>query len=572
MCLVMVRYEKIINHPDKEQLDKWLKEDYSTRKIERWLHERYPNLDQEHLRVSQRVIYGYKINVLGLESKKSNKKIFKSKTEKNIDVPLKDDESDISTKIMRLKGLDVSYQEPKKAITEAQLMSWLKGLDGLKTFVETMIIERGKHVKLQDYQVEMSKLCIDHDRVLFITGAQVGKDFHIQNFSLHYAITNPNSLQMIVGATASQTIELMNRSLRALMSSEDMLNSVRKTLQVPQAQIEFKNNARILYLTAKGLLAGFTRVDILYVNEARDINEDEVTRISPLLGIGGGKLFVFSRPRFRRGYFWECYNNPYFRKMNIPTLMNKHYDRKQYSADEATLSPELFKIEYLAQFADSGSSYFSEEAINACSKGDYDFRGMGNVEPEYAYSLGIDWGRLRDSSVLTVIGQHKQTKKKKLFHIREFSPEEKAPVTFEHQFAYIRLLDSAYEFDYIMPERSGLGIPLCERLVNEWKDTGRHTGIVKPYDNMSLEAKLTMYDECKRVLEKDNEIQIPRSAFKLLNELKLTSFGATQKGQIKIEHATTDDHADSLCLALIAFKKPFKPGIAVVKRNTFNKS
>lgn len=562
----MIPFKKIVEHPDKEQIDRWLKEDYSTRKIEQWLYDKYPNPDQEYLRPSQRNIYGYKIKVLGLETKRSNKNAIKSKTQKDMDKPLRDDESDISTKIMRLKGLNVNYQEPKKVITEAQLMSWLNGLEGFKTFVETMIVERGKHVELQDYQVEMAKLCMDNDRVIFNTGAQVGKDFHIQNFTLHYAITNPNSLQMIVGATASQTIELMNRSLRALMSSEDMLNSVRKTLQVPQAQIEFKNNARILYLTAKGLLAGFTRVDVVYVNEARDINEDEVTRISPLLGIGGGKLFVFSRPRFRRGYFWECYNNPYFKKMDIPTVMNKYYNLKSYAADEATLSPELFKIEYLAQFADSGSSYFSEEAINACSRGDYDFRGMGNAEPEYAYSLGIDWGRLRDSSVLTVIGQHKQTKKKKLFHIREFSPESNSPVTFEHQFAYIRLLDAAYKFDYILPERSGLGIPLCERLVNEWKESGRHPSIVKPYDNMSLEAKLTMYDECKRVLEKDNEIQLPRSAFKLINELKLTSFGATQKGQIKIEHATTDDHADSLCLALIAFKKPFKPGIAVIKR------
>ena len=77
-----------------------------------------------------------------------------------------------------------------------------------------------------------------------------------------------------------------------------------------------------------------------------------------------------------------------------------------------------------------------------------------------------------------------------------------------------------------------------------------------------------MYDECKRVIEKDEEIQMPRNAFKLVNELKLTSFGATQKGQIKIEHATTDDHADSLCLALIAFKKPFRMGAAVVRRES----
>ncbi len=561
-------FEKLLNHPDKEQIEKWLREDYSTRKVEFWLQEKYPN--QPDLQLNQRTIYKYKMDVLKMPKKQTKinntRRERKHKGQSDRDNPVTDDDADLSTKIMNLRGMSIDFQEAKKELTSEQLLSWVNGEAGLKQFVEDMIIERGSRVTLQDYQLEMANLCINNDRVVFNTGGQIGKDFFIMCFSIWHAITNPNSLQMVVGATQTQTIELMNRSLSAIGASEDLLNCVKKTLQVPAAQIIFKNNARVLFLTAKSLLAGFTNVNVIWVNEARDVNEEEVTRVSPLLGVGSGKLFVLSRPRFRRGYFWECYDNPYFKRMDIPTNRNKFFDPKVLEADRATLSPELFKIEYMAEFADAGSSYFSEVAVNACSKGDYDFKTMHNAEPDYEYSLGIDWGRLRDSSVMTVIGQHKVTKKKKLFHIKTFSPEEKTPVTFEHQFAYIRLLDGGYNFSYIIPERSGLGIPLCERLVNEWKEAGKHPSIVKPYNNMSLEDKLTMYDECKRVIEKDEELQIPRSAFKLVNELKLTSFGATQKGQIKIEHATTDDHADSLCLSLIAFKKPFKMGAAVVRR------
>lgn len=470
---------------------------------------------------------------------------------------------DIATRLMDLTGRNAPPPRSSQQLSDNQLLSFITGVEGFIKFAEELTMERGKPVVLQDYQKEMAQLFYNHDRVCICAGGQVGKDFMMQEYITWWAMTNPGSLQLVVCAVQGQAIALMNRILGLLKSVVDLYGTLSGTRMKPEAEIYFKNGSRVLFLTAKSLIAGHTAVSHIWVNEARDILEEEITRVSPLLGISSGKLIALSRPRFRRGYFWDCYSNPVFKSMKIATDQNIHFDKKVIEADRATLSPDLFKIEYLGEFADAGSSYFSENAIDECSRVDYDFRGMV-AEPEYDYALGVDWARLRDTCVLAVVGRHKQSKNYKLFHLHSFSPEGGATTTFETHFAYIGLLASHFNFKYIAPESSGMGIPLSERLKLEWRSIGK-PDIVKPYENRSLDAKLQMYEECKNIIE-TKRIQLPRSAFRLINELKMTQFGTTAHGHLNIETPITDDFADALCLTLMAFKQRFEVGVATVKR------
>jgi hypothetical protein len=475
--------------------------------------------------------------------------------------------NDIASKIMRLTGQTPPSAEPKKDVPDEELISWTKGLDGFIKFAESMTIERGKPVKLQEYQKEMAKLFTNNDRVCIAAAAQVGKDFMMQEFILWKALVQAGSVQMIVCATQSQSVALMNRILTCCNSSEDLVGAIAGKVMKPDPTILFKNGSKALFLTAKSLIAGFTAISTIYVNEARDIHEDEVTRVSPLLGIGEGKLFVLSRPRFRRGYFWDCYSNPVFKTMKIPTEWNIHYSKKTLEDNRATMSPDLFKIEHLADFADAGSAYISELAIKNCSRVDYDYKAMIK-DPDYDYSLGIDWARLRDTCVLIVVGKHKKTGIKKVFHIFSFDPEGGSKASFAHQFAYITLLDNNFDFEYLIPESSGMGIPLCEALIKEWREAGKPSTVIKPYENRSLQSKLAMYDELKRTIETES-IEMPRGAIRLTNELMMVQFGTTLQGTVRLETPITDDYADCLALANIAFAKPFKPGVAVLKRDMY---
>lgn len=561
--IALPRRTKLELHPDYEEIKQLIADDVDCHKISKVLRERYPTDKSKWLIHSY--LYIQRAKLFPHLAEKHKKKRPTEKMKKT-EITLEEEE-DIATKIMRLTGREPPPPMPRKEFTDEQLLSWVEGVKGISKFVEDLIIERGEHVKLQDYQVEMVEKFLENNRVCICAAGQIGKDFMMQNFSLHWAITHPGSTQMVVCATHGQSVALMNRTLMAIKSSEDLLATFVDKRIKPEPTTYFTNESKIMYLTAKSAIAGFTNIDIIYVNEARDIREEEVMRVSPLLGIGPvGKLFVLSRPLFRRGYFWECYQNPVFETMNIPTEWNEFFSKEQIEIERATRSPEYFRSEFLAEFADAGSSYFSEKAINECSKIDYDFKSMV-AEKDYVYSLGIDPARLHDTAAMIVVGQHENEKHRpryKVAHVWGFSPDKSEPSTFAHQYAYIGLLNDKFHFGHVVPEKTGMGGPYAESLQVKWLEAGWSPRIIEPYDTGGIPQKLMLYDFCKQVIE-TRDIKMPRSAFRLLNELKLTQFGASPTGKPRVETPITDDYSDALCLALIAFKKPFEIGVATAR-------
>lgn len=564
-----VKRVNLLEHPDFKEIDELIASGVSPLAIQKHFEERYRK--QRELIPSLNSLYSYRRKTYPHLSRKTDAEA-RHKGSQPVRSTAKRfiDEEDISTRIMRLTGREPPPPKPRQPFTDEQLLRWSEeSVEGFKSFVEELIIERGQPVKLQPYQLEMAKLMIENTRVCFVTGGQVGKDFMMMCFSLWWAITHPGSQQVVMCATQSQSAALRDRTKAAILASEDLTEAhgyIEATK--PDIYLGFVNGAKIYYMTAKSLIAGKTALDIVYVNEARDIKEEEVTRVSPLLGVGEtGKLFVLSRPRFRRGYLWDCFTNPAFKTMQIPTEQNKYFSRKVLEDDRRTLSPDLFKIEYLAEFADAGSSYFNEAAIDYCSKEEYESKEL-IAEEGWEYYLGVDPARLRDTSAMVVIGVNRSKRgefKKKVVYVHGFSPEYGYGGSQVTQFAHIEMIHNRLGLAGIMIEKTGMGGPYTEYFRQWWRERGYSTAIVKTYDNSSLKAKLALYGEAKRCIE-NHEVKIPRQESRLISELKLTQFGATARGQVKVETPTTDDYADAFCLALWAARKPFEIGVGVVKR------
>jgi hypothetical protein len=403
-------WPKLEKHPDAEELDRRIANGDDPPDLAAMLVHRYP--DKPTLHIDHTYLYRYRRAKYPELAEKRARGWGQYKADKYAGDGRKreEEEADIATRIMDMTGQTPNPPEPRRIFTDEQLMRWVGGIEGMSSFVEDMIIERGNKVKLQEYQYDMGKLFLEEDLVCIIGAGQIGKDFMMQNMIIWYAITHAGTLQVILCATQAQSLALMNRILDKVAFSEDLEACYATTLKKPEAMITWKNGSRVLFLTAKSRVAGHTDISILYINEARDIREDEVTRVTPLLGISRGKLIVLSRPRFREGYFWQCASSPAFKTITIPTSMNEHFSRETLENHRATMSPALFKIEHLGQFADAGSSYISEKKIDDCSAEEYDFKAMV-ADPDYEYSLGIDWGRYRDSSIFIVIGQKKKANK-----------------------------------------------------------------------------------------------------------------------------------------------------------------
>jgi hypothetical protein len=562
-------------HPDKEEIISLLQSGESPIEISKMLQEKYP--DKPDFWMNQDTLYKIRVKLFPalaeeaqLRRIETGQATRKGKNERKIDPdsliskkPLK--EEDIATRVMKLTGKVPPPPDPRRDISDDEIMSISDGVKGFINYAENFTNEAMDKVVLQDYQKEMAKIIIENDRVCISAGGQVGKDFMMQELLTWDCITYPGAFHVVACATQSQSLALMNRIVAMMKANEDLWLCVADTPQKPDAGIFFKNGSRVLFLTAKSLVAGHTRIRKLWINEARDINEEEVTRITPLLGVGGGSMVVLSRPRFKRGFFWDCFSSPVFKTMIIPTEWNVHFDKGVLEKNRATMSPDLFKIEHLGLFADVGSNYISENAIKECSKNDFDVKGMV-ADDDYEYCLGIDWARFRDTAVFIVVGRHKITKHKRIFHVGFYSPDKNDTnkSSFANQIGYIDLLDSKFDFKTIVPESSGMGIPLCEDLAREWRRLGKNPSKIKPYNNRSLQDKLSMYDELKRTIE-THEIDIPRGESRLVSELMLVTFGVTKTGNITIEHPTTDDYADCLALCLQGFISVFQISVAVAK-------
>lgn len=65
----MAPKNKILNHPDKEEIIEWITSGVSVREIESRLKQRYPRKNQHHKRISASTIQGFKANHLNLKGK-----------------------------------------------------------------------------------------------------------------------------------------------------------------------------------------------------------------------------------------------------------------------------------------------------------------------------------------------------------------------------------------------------------------------------------------------------------------------------------------------------------------------
>lgn len=65
----MAPRSKIISHPDKEDIIKWLTQGVSVRDVEKRLADKYPKRNQEHLRISHSTIQNFKSKHLNLKGK-----------------------------------------------------------------------------------------------------------------------------------------------------------------------------------------------------------------------------------------------------------------------------------------------------------------------------------------------------------------------------------------------------------------------------------------------------------------------------------------------------------------------
>ena len=447
---------------------------------------------------------------------------------------------DLATRIRILRGEEIRKDKPHFSFTDDQIKRWLEP-DGFVIFAKELL-----GTDLQDYQVEMIRNIINRKRVCIVAGRGTGKSFTVAIACLYIAITRSNQKTLIISPAQRQSDLLYSKILEFIGGNNELFNSVEKS---NQEHCRFTNNSVLFPLPSTTFIRGFQEVDFIFCDEsAYFLNPEAVwASIEPMLSIQNergeyGTLVVVGSPSGKIGKLWECFNSPLYVKMQVPSTRNMYISYEWVEEQRMSMPSAIFDCEIIAQFSESVDNFFSLETVQKCSR-DYDFSSF--PVPEMQYYLGVDIGRIRDSSVLTVLSKDKDGNLK-VENIKELSN-----MPFNQQIEAIKLLHRTYNFSQICIEKAGLSMPIVEQLKQE--------GLPIKEFEPTVDNKAEAYNHLLKQME-DGKVTIPAKDQKLQYELRTFKYEITPQGKMKLHHETEfsgDDFTDALCFAVWASKSDF---------------
>ena len=385
---------------------------------------------------------------------------------------------DLSTRIRVLRGEEILDRKTQRAVfTDDQLTAWFNGVEGCDLFLRETL-----NIVLQDYQLQMVDKMLKHRRFIAMTGRQIGKGYVCACYCIWKSIVSPNSKILIISGGQRQSDNLFRRIYDFIGSSQDLFDTVEKSnMEV----LRFRNGSEVYSLPSEGRIRGYTEVSDVLMDEVAEIPDYVLPAVTPMLMIKGGNLFMFSTPRGCNGLVWDCFNNPVFANMNFPSYVNKYADTKEIELAKQTMPAVEFQAEYEGKFMESVENYFPRPLIDSCS---FDYGMKSFPEADKEYFCGVDWGRVHDSSVITIVSRDKE-KNLKVENIIELQ-QKPFPIQEQH----ILKLHETYGFTKICVEQAGLSLGSCDVLKEK-------LGSVIELFQPTIDTKHKAYSKLKKNME-----------------------------------------------------------------------
>jgi phage FluMu gp28-like protein/transposase-like protein len=444
----------------------------------------------------------------------------------------------LAIRLMQLQGLErISDSNKDFFFSDEDLHSWI---DNPKKFASDLL-----KVNVQDYQEEMLENFRTKKRVCICAGRGTGKSFTVAIFLIYNSIVNPNQRQLIISPTERQSKLLFNKIHEFIAQNDDLFNSV-NFKSSNQEILKFSNGSEIIPLPSTTFIRGFQNVDFVVCDEAAFfLNPEQVfASIEPMLSIKNertgtyGSMILISSPNGVNNKFFESFNSALYSTMQISSSRNKFIDSNWLEEQKALMPIFVYEQEILAQFKQSLDNFFSVELLQKVSK-EYSLHDFPDNTKKYF--MGIDWGRIHDSSVFVIVSEDEG-----FIKVENIIEMHNKP--FSQQIAYIIKLHERYRFRTIVAEWAGLSIPACEKL--------KENDLPVEYFKPTIDNKEEAYNNLKKRMENE-QIIIPKNHQKLQFELRMFQYQITASGKTKLFHLSqsSDDFCDALNYAVWAAKR-----------------
>jgi phage terminase large subunit-like protein len=192
-------------------------------------------------------------------------------------------------------------------------------------------------------------------------------------------------------------------------------------------------------------------LDLVIIDEAAFVKQDAWHEaLRPALSDRRGRAMFISTPK-GRNWFWHLFNSNAegWQSWQLPTTSNPFIDPAEVEIARQQLPERVFRQEYLAEFIDDNDAVF-RRVMAAATATPQDSHING-----HQYVIGVDWGKLSDFTVITVI----DVTAGEVVTIDRFNQ-----IDYAVQLGRLTAIADRFNPTTIVAERNSMGEPLVEQL------------------------------------------------------------------------------------------------------------
>lgn len=199
--------------------------------------------------------------------------------------------------------------------------------------------------------------CSD-DFVLLLASRGIGKSTSAAILAYQLAELWAEQTILIVAPALRQSQEVQRRVTDARRGFGPTQILTRETL----TEMHLRNGSRIVAVPASGDTVRSFRCDLMIVDEAARVPDQEFGALIPMLK-DGGRLICCSTPCGRRGFFHDRWKAGLGKQITARSLDLPRMTRI-VARDRQIMDPVQFRTEHELEFAGSGDAFFDLNAID----------------------------------------------------------------------------------------------------------------------------------------------------------------------------------------------------------------
>jgi phage FluMu gp28-like protein len=407
-------------------------------------------------------------------------------------------------------------------------------------------------VKPFPYQVKL--LEDSSKRIVACMGRQSGKTTTIAMKAIYFAYTNSNVTVLITSPSLRQSVIMFDRIAAFVYFTPQLRNRI---LRATRTLIHFENGSRIIALPcSENLLRGFT-ANVCICDEASFMPEKVITQvIFPMLSTTDGYAIFLSTPWGKDHFFYRAFVNPAYSVHRVKSSECPLIKPEFLEEMRQNMTREVYLMEYEAEFVEALNSYFPQDLIRGCVElaQKFSLELCTNLEvsfPSGDYYAGIDFGKLQDYSVITVLKREGDTLK--LVYMYQFPLE----TSYTHVIGHLVRAYQKFHFRSVLVDQTGLGEPVLEEIRNQ--GVGCAEGL-----KFTIQTKEDLLTTLKIAMEQ-NRLAIPYHR-QLCEQINEQQYAYSKSGHLQFSHPENshDDMLWSLALGVYTGTQAPPPGKGAV--------